>query len=284
MMRGTTMKRILAALILAVPIGAAAGPPDTAVSSSLDRFRLDPTRIVVGEVAHYVKSNLDGSKPTRVSIFVTGLDTLEVAKVEQGVIDAAWVRAHFDWTLFTADRLQAGVINLDGSVEERATFGVDREKGVVTVTVGDRKGSAAWKQLPFHVYNFDFTSLNFAWRMLADPKAAFSIGIVDPTFQAEGNPIFYRGAARIEYQRDESLHRKTCRLYRISGPGIGGKTGSIWEDPKSRWLEKVAIPFPDNPDWKSFRLELQKVETMTPAAWKAFVADSLAKANAKPKG
>src|SRR5262245_51393576 len=278
------MRHALAALILALPVSAAGGSPDAAVPSSLDRFKLDPTRIVVGEVAHYVKSNLDGSKPTRVSIFVTGLDTLEVAKVEEGVIDAAWVRAHFDWTLFTADRLQAGVINLDGSVEERATFGVDRAKGVVTVTVGDRKGTAAWRQLPFHVYNFDFTSLNFAWRMLADPKAPFSIGIIDPTFKPEGDPIFYRGAAKIEYQRDEPLHGKTCRLYRISGPGIGGKTGSIWEDPKSRWLEKVAIPFPDNPDWKSFRLELQKVETMTPAAWKAFVADSLAKANAKSKG
>ena len=275
------MKRALTALVLALPVCAGARSPDAAVPSSLDRFRLDPTRIVVGEVAHYVKSNLDGSKPTRVSIFVAGLDTLEVAKVEEGVIDAAWVRAHFDWTLFTADRLQAGVINLDGSVEERATFGVDRAKGIVTVTVGDRKGSAAWKQLPFHVYNFDFTSLNFAWRMLVDPKAPFSIGIIDPTFKPEGDPIFYRGAAKIEYQRDEALHGKTCRLYRISGPGLGGKTGSIWEDPKSRWLEKVAIPFPDNPEWKSFRLELQRVETMTPAAWKAFVADSLAKANAK---
>lgn len=275
------MRHALAILILALPVTAPADPPDAGVTSSLDRFRLDPTRIVVGEVAHYVKSNLDGSKPSRVSIYVASLDTLEVAKVEKGVIDAAWVRAHFDWTLFTADRIQAGVINLDGSVEERATFGVDRGKGVVTVTVGARKGSAAWKQLPFHVFNFDFTSLNFAWRMLADPKAPFSIGVIDPTFKAEGNPIFYRGAARIEYRGEEKVRGKTCRRYAISGSGIGGKTGTIWEDPQSRWLEKVAIPFPDNPDWNSFRLELQGVEKMTPETWKKYVADSLARANAK---
>ncbi len=259
-------------------LGLAAGPAPA--GSSLGRFRYQPDRIRVGEVAHYVKSNLDGSKPTRVSIFVAAKDRLEVAKVEMGVVDAAWVRAHFDWKLFTADRLEAGVIDLDGSIEERAVLSADPKAGVVAVTVGDRKGSAAWRWAPFHIYNFDFTSLNFAWRQLADPRTSFTIGVLDPTFQAEGDIFVYRGEARIEYVRDEPLHGRTCTLHRISGPGIGGTTGSIWADPKSGWLEKVEIPFPDNPDWTSFRLELQGVETMTPEAWKKFMTDSLAQANA----
>jgi hypothetical protein len=145
--------------------------------------------------------------------------------------------------------------------------------------VAGRTGTAAWAQLPFHVYNFDFASLNFAWRHLASPRAPFSIGVVDPTFRSEGDVIFYRGAADVAYVGEESLHGKTCRKYRITGPGIGGVEGTIWEDPKSGWLEKIAIPFPDNPDWASFLLELQGVEVMTPAAWKAFIADSLADAN-----
>jgi hypothetical protein len=272
------MKRIallLAALSLCT---AAAGPGK--VASDLDTFRYQPGKIRTGEVAHYVKSNLDGSKPTRVSIFVVAPDRLEVAKVEAEVNDAAWVRARFDWTLFTADDLKAAVINLDGSVEERATFVVDRARGTVDVTVGDRKGSAAWRQLPFHVYNFDFTSLNFAWRHLVDPKAPFTIGIIDPTFQKEGDLIFYRGDAKIAYVGEETVEGKKCLRYRISGPGIENTTGSIWWDPKSGWLQRVEIPFRDNPDWNSFKLELQSIESMTPAAWKKFVADSLAKANA----
>jgi hypothetical protein len=158
---------------------------------------------------------------------------------------------------------------------------VDRAAGKVDVAVGDRKGSAAWKQLPFHVYNFDFTCLNFAWRHLIDPKQPFTIGIIDPTFQKDGPPIFYRGDARIVYTGEDELHGKTCLSYRITGPGIENTKGTIWWDPKSGWLEKVEIPFRDNPDWKSFKLELEKIERMTPAAWKQFVADSLAKANAK---
>jgi hypothetical protein len=275
------MNRRALGLLLFLPFLAIASAPP--VPSSLDRFRFQPDRIVVGQVAHYVKSNLDGSKPSHVSIFVKAPDQLEVAKIEKDVTDAAWVRAHFDWKLFTADHLQAGVINLDGSVEERATFDLDRDKGEVVVTVGDRKGSAAWRQLPFHVYNFDFTSLNFAWRQLADPKAPFTIGIIDPTFQEEGDIIFYRGDAKIESLGEEAMKGKSCRKYRIAGPGIGGKTGTIWEDPKTRWLERVEIPFPDNPAWNSFRLELERVETMTPEAWKKFIADGLAQANAEPK-
>ncbi len=271
------MKRIgmvLAALSL---LGVAAAP----VGSSLDRFRYQPSKIRVGVVAHYVKSNLDGTKPTRVSIFVVAPDRLEVAKVERETTDAAWVRAHFDWTLFTSDRMEAAVIDLDGSVEERAVFAVDRARGEVDVSVGDREGSAAWRQLPFHVYNFDFTSLNFAWRHLVDPKAPFSIGIIDPTFEKDGPLIFYRGDAKIEYTGEETLKGKKCRRYRISGPGIENTTGTIWEDTKSGWLERIQIPFRDNPDWNSFKLDLLKIETMTPDAWKKFVADSLAKANAK---
>ena len=203
------MSRHLAAVVASFAfVGAAAD--SSRVESDLDKFRYQPKKIRVNEVAHYVKSNLDGTKPTRISIFVVAPDRLEVAKVERGVIDAAWVRARFDWTLFTSDDMRAAVLNLDGSVEERAVFTVDKPKGTVDVTVGDRKGTAAWKQLPFHVYNFDFTSLNFAWRHLVDPKAPFTIGIVDPTFQKDGPPIFYRGDARIVYTGEDEVRGKTC--------------------------------------------------------------------------
>ena len=196
---------------------AAATPPK--VPSSLDHFRYRPETIRVGEVAHYVKSNLDGSKPARVSIFVASPEKLEVAKVEKDVNDAAWVRAHFDWKLFTADKLDAGVIRLDGSVEERATFDLDRGAGVVQATVNGKTGTAAWGQLPFHVYNFDFTSLNFAWRHLKNPKSPFAIGVIDPTFKKEGDVIFYRGAADVAYVGEESVHGKTLPQVPHRGPG-----------------------------------------------------------------
>ena len=44
-------------------LGAAPDPPRPA--SDLAKFRYQPAKIRVNEVAHYVKSNLNGSKPTR---------------------------------------------------------------------------------------------------------------------------------------------------------------------------------------------------------------------------
>jgi hypothetical protein len=171
--------------------------------------------IRVGEVA---SSSRTSTVQADARVFVAAKDRLEVAKVEKGD-RRGWVWAHR--LTFTADRLEASVINLDGSIEERAVFAVNRAKGVVDVSVGDRKGSAAWRQVPFHVYNFDFTSLNFAWRHLIDPKAPFTIGVIDPTFQKDGPLVFYRGDADRLHGRGR-LHGKTCRSYRISGEGIGG--------------------------------------------------------------
>ena len=69
------MSRFLGAILVSLLFtGAAAGPP---AGSDLDKFRYQPGKIRLNEVAHYVKSNLDGSKPTRVSIFVAAPDRIE---------------------------------------------------------------------------------------------------------------------------------------------------------------------------------------------------------------
>ncbi|MCI0613789.1 hypothetical protein L0244_12465 [bacterium] len=77
-------------------------------TSSIIAFRYQPERIKVGTVYHYTKSNLDGSKASTVSIFISGSDRLEVYKAEENVIDAADVVAKMDWTLFSAVELDAG--------------------------------------------------------------------------------------------------------------------------------------------------------------------------------
>ena len=55
------MNSRLPILLATLAFGAAGGP----VASDLDHFRFQSSKIRVGEVAHYVKSNLDGSKPSR---------------------------------------------------------------------------------------------------------------------------------------------------------------------------------------------------------------------------
>ena len=44
---------------------------------------------------------------------------------------------------------------------------------------GERKLQAKIENWPWHSYDFDFGSLNLAFRFLADPEGPFTIGIAD---------------------------------------------------------------------------------------------------------
>src|SRR5262245_52549672 len=107
----------LALLFVSVGIAYAQHP-----TSSIIAFRYQPEKIKVGTVYHYTKSNLDGSKPSTVSIFISAPDRLEVYKAEENVIDAADVVAKMHWTLFSAVELDAGHFLKDGSREPDATM------------------------------------------------------------------------------------------------------------------------------------------------------------------
>ena len=218
-----------------------------------------PAKIRVGEVAHYVKSNLDGSKPTRVSIFVVAPDRLEVAKVEQDVTDAAWVRAHFDWTLFTSDQMDAAVINLDGSVEERAVVrrrpregGGRRDGGRPE---GERRLEAA--SVPRLQLRLHEPELRVA--PPGRPEGAVYDRHHRPDVPEGGRPDL------LPRRREDRVRRRGRDVHGQEVPPLPDlgardrrtRRASIWWDPKSGWLEKIEIPFRDNPDWNSFKLELR---------------------------
>ena len=270
--RVSSFATILFLLLLSVSTGY---PRQSAVTSSTDRFRYQPDRIEVGTVYHYTKSNLDGSKPITVSIFITSKDRLEVMKSEEGLIDSAHVIAEMDWTTFSAVKLDAGVIIKDGSREARALLQLSTKDNSVFVKVAGMEKTVPIGHYPFHIYNFDFVSLNFILRHLIDPKAGFEIGIGDPTFSEE---IFaYKGKAVFQYVGDARLHGVECRKYRVTGEAFGGKEGAVWVNKKRGYAENIEIPVRDNPDWKDFKFELKAVGKMNPDQWKKFMFDNIGK-------
>lgn len=250
-------------------------PRQSAVTSSTDRFKYRPDRVEVGTVYHYTKSNLDGSKPITVSIFVTAKDRLEVMKAEEGLTDSAHVIAEMDWNTFSATRLDAGVILKDGSREARAVLQLSTGENSVFVKVAGMEKTVAVGHYPFHIYNFDFVSLNFILRHLVDPKAGFEIGVGDPTF--DENIFAYKGKASFQYVGDERLHGVECRKYRITGEAFGGKEGAIWVNKKKGYAEKIEIPVRDNPDWKDFKFELKAIQKMSPDEWKKYMFANIGK-------
>ena len=65
-------------------------------TSSIDQFSFHPELIDPGTVYQYIKSNIDGSYPARIFIYVRDHDHLDVLKFEEHGLDAALVQAHMD--------------------------------------------------------------------------------------------------------------------------------------------------------------------------------------------
>jgi hypothetical protein len=267
--REEIMKLCFAVLFLFASIAYAQHP-----SSSIIAFRYQPERIKVGTVYHYTKSNLDGSKPSTVSIFISAPDRLEVYKAEENVIDAADVVAKMDWTLFSAVELDAGHLLKDGSREPVATMHISRADNSLKVHWKDQDDSVPIAHFPVHIFNFDFISFNYTLRHLRDPEKPFEIGVADPVFDGEGL-IKYEGEAHVEFVGDDPCHQVVCRKYRISGKPFGDKQGFIWVNKKEGHAELIEIPVADNPDWNSFKFELKKIELMTPDQWLTYKKNNI---------
>jgi tetratricopeptide (TPR) repeat protein len=131
---------------------------------------------------------------------------------------------------------------------------------------------------PTHVYGFDLQSLNLAYRHMEEPTKGFEVGLVGvnphPTPERP-EPVVLLGRTRFEYVGEESFGGAVCRKYRMVGPWLASGDGFVWFDRAEGHLAKVECRVPNSSDWTSYRLELTKVERMSPAAWQEFKAGVL---------
>lgn len=237
-------------------------------------FRSRPERIPVGTVYHYLKTNIDGTKPETVSIYVSSRDRIESFKYHEKGTRAGLVMADMDWKTFSARRLESWQVY---SNEDRRLFGTlefDPGKAALNVRIPAVKPeteSVPVPFAPFHLYNFDLASLNVAFSQLAHPERPFVVGIIDPTFRTDAPLIVYKGEMNVAFERNEMRNGRKCRRYAASGPGIGGR-GTIWVTRERPIIQDMEFDVPDNPEWDTFKLKLVSVEKMTRSDWGKLIA------------
>ena len=238
------------------------------VVAQVSAFRYDAARVPVGAVLHYLKTNIDGSHPEHIVQYVAGPDRLEVFKFQAPGMRAALVTAFMDWELFSAIRLESRQVFRD-SAPLIATLAYDRKAKDVGVTVFGRSERVPIAALPFHVYNFDLGSLNLAFAHLRNPTSGFTVELADPTYKDA--PMFQdRGSVEVRYLEDGIRDEQPVRVYRIDGPGLDQKGGTLWVRKEDGLFQDAEIALPDNPSWQTFKLRLEKRESMTPAQWEHF--------------
>ena len=251
-------------------------------------FAFRPERVPVGEVFHFRKSNLDGTRPVLVSVHVASPDRLEVLKVEDVGRHLARVSARMDWKSFSAVEIRSWNRLETGEPAPQAEFRLDPATARWEVRVAGARAGVTASALPVHLYNFDLLSLAFAWPHLVRPDAPVRVGLVDPDFQflktrfrPEGDQdglLVDKGIATFTPEAEEPRGGVPCRRYAVAGPAFQGRAGTLWADARTgQWVE-FRHPVPDNPDWNSFRLELVGWERMTGEEWDAFVAGRVRRA------
>lgn len=242
------------------------------VTASVDKFTYQPEKIEKGTVYHYVKSNMDNSKPANVAVFIGADDHLEVFKIYPGANATFFVTADFSWDIFSPNALNG--YEIYKNMEKKLVMHSSWSKENDTFTYSDSKGdySVPIGHYPLHNFNFDLTSLNYTFRHLTDPESTFNIGVHYPSF----NPItfikfVYTGEAVVRYISDETYNQKLCRKYEISGEGMRNKKGYIWVNKEGGYFENIEIPLSDNPSWNSFKLTLAGMEKMSGEEWSEYV-------------
>ena len=240
------------------------------------QFRYQPEKLTVGAVYHYVKTNLDGTAPENVSLYVVSPDSVVALKFHPGAERAGLVCARLDWKIFCATSLSSWQLFYTGERRLFATLKYlpqEQSALVEIVAAGLAPEKTPIKRLPFHLYNFDFISLNLAFRHLIAPEKSFVLGIADPTFSETPPSFAYKGEAEIKFLGEEQRGGVACRKYAIDGAGLQNRGGLIWVDKKAEHIVALEIALPNNPDWRSYKLRLLSVGKMNQSAWEAFIED-----------
>lgn len=268
---------LLFVFILLLPLTSFEQTEKTNTSNRNDIAKFQYNReksIPAGTVLHYVKTNLDGSKPEYVSQYISSTNVMESFKFHPKGERAGLVIAEMDWQTFSAKSLKSYQVFTGGERRLFATLNFDAAKKGVEVLIPAIRSESEFlsiNHLPFHIYNFDFGSLNFAFAHLKNPTKGFVIGIADPTFKTEGALMEYRGEATAFYAGEEKRNDRLTRKYKIDGAGLKNRGGFIWVNKAKNYIEDIEIEFPDNPEWTSFKFKLLKTEKMSRAEWEKFM-------------
>jgi hypothetical protein len=241
-------------------------------TSSIDQFTYRPELIQTGTIYHYIKSNIDGSYPARIMIYIRDRDHLEVIKFEQHGMDAAYVRAHIDWETFSADWIESWILTSDGTRRPQASLSSSYEARIFMSSWRDHRDTVRVDHYPVHIYNFDLISLNYILRHWNHPEEEVLIGILQPNFDPDPDAMMrYEGTVGIRHVGDEVRHAQLCRKYTIGGEGLKGHSGVMWVNFENRIIEDIEIPLADNPDWDDFKFKFVFSGHIDSTQWEEFM-------------
>lgn len=228
-----------------------------------------------GTVLHYVKTNLDGSRPEQIAVYVAGESTVEVFKYHPGRPPAGLVTARFDWQQGSLLELRSVQRRSATESLEVASFDYDPGARTGVMRVMGQESEVRFSHPRFSVYAFEMTDLNLLLQRRPDPTAPLEFMLVDLAYAAPVPTMYERGVVRLRYEGRDTRHGEPVWRYRLDGPGLEGAQASLWVNMAHGHIAELESPLANHPDWTSYRLRLERVSQMTAEAWAAFQVSQL---------
>jgi hypothetical protein len=255
-------------IIAALSIGL--GAP--AAADELAKYSAGLGAAPAGRIYHYLRSNIDGSEPERVSVFHREPLKLEVNKAVQKCTNSALVTADLDPVLPMAVRLVGGRLQPNAKHVEFAWLTYEPKSRRLTAKVAPPGQPPEEKSLelgepPFHVFDFDLASLTVVTPRLKDPRSGFAFEMPLIWLGEDGWSLKSLGRAEAVFERQEAYGGKSALRFRMEGMAFGGKAGTLWLDADSRHVLAAEWPMPNHAEYKDFKLVLTGIDDGGPAAW-----------------
>lgn len=232
-------------------------------------FSFSDTDVPVQKALVYQKSNLDGTNAGKIALYHVSTSVIEAFKWREGATQATKVRAEIDLETLNVRRFEAFSVSVENGDIKRAEL-LARSGGVFDVQMGENKEEVVLADAYWHSYDFDFSSLGYAFRFLIDRDSGLQFQIYDLDM-AMSPPVFKDfGAVSMVYQKRSSYAGQKALEYTVDGAGLDQRGGTIWFDERTADLLGFEIEKPDEPGYASGKLVLQESLQLSPDQWTLF--------------
>ena len=257
----------LAALLALAPLQDSMAPDPGIV---VDGFRYNPGIQSVGTLYRYKKSNIDGSNPSHVDLYVASETHIESFKFHTGYPQATLVVADMDWNCFSVKHFETTKIHADDTITPVGKLDLKGRK--LVASFGKLQMETPVDLFPWHTYDFDLASLNVSLRYLSDPEGVVLLGMIEPVL----GKLVNKGFAELAYLDDEKRGGQDCRHYSIDGPGFNDRGGELWVSKGSApVIVDYEIDLPDESSMRSGKMLLVETKKLTLDQWKQHKLDAL---------
>ena len=259
------MKNIITFLILSCFLSSCSSVLDTTKQTFHNK-----TAAPVGQAYIYEKSNLDGTNHASIAVYYRKQGDIEAFKWHSGNHAGTIVKAVIDQNSKNVLEFEVYRLSSKNGLKRQAMLDTTAN-GDIRVTLGENVQIFNEVPVRWHSYDFDFSSLSYAYRFLHDPKQTYNFHILDLDLSESPPQMKNFGLVSMRFEKQDERGLK----YSIDGAGLDNRGGHIWFDPTELHMLAFEIQKPDEPGYESGKMTLKQIVQLTDESWEKFKLDAI---------